>query len=29
VVGVNPDGNPFNYRIINPRKWVLSTTFSF
>jgi hypothetical protein len=29
VVGVNPDGTPFNYRIINPRKWVLSTTFSF
>ena len=27
VVGVNPDGTPFNYRIINPRKYILSTTF--
>lgn len=26
---VNPDGQPYNYRIINPRKWVLTTTFDF
>ena len=27
AVAVNPDGTPYNWRIINPRKWVLSTTF--
>ena len=27
VVGVNPDGQPFNFRIVDPRKFVLSTTF--
>ena len=26
---INPDGQPFNYRIINPRKFVLTTTFDF
>ncbi len=29
TVGVNPDGTPFNFRIINPRKFVFSTTFDF
>jgi hypothetical protein len=29
TVGVNPDGTPFNFRIINPRQLVLSTTFDF
>ena len=29
VIAINPDGQPFNYRIINPRKWVLSSTFDF
>ena len=27
VVGVNPDGQPFNYRIVYPRQFVLTTTF--
>ncbi len=27
AVGVNPDGNPFAYRIINPRQFIFSTTF--
>ena len=27
IVGVNPDGQPFNFRIVDPRKFVLSTTF--
>ena len=27
AVGVNPDGNPYAYRIINPRQFILSTTF--
>ena len=29
IVGVNPDGTPYNYRIINPRKLVFTTTFDF
>ena len=29
TIGVNPDGSPFNYRIIAPRKLVFSTTFEF
>lgn len=29
VVGINPDGQPYNYRIINPRQFVLTTTFDF
>jgi outer membrane receptor protein involved in Fe transport len=29
IVGVNPDGTPYNFRIINPRKFVLTTTFEF
>ncbi len=29
TVGVNPDGSPFNFRIINPRQFVLSSTFDF
>lgn len=29
ATAVNPDGQPYNYRIINPRKWVLTTTFDF
>ena len=27
AVGVNPDGNPYAYRIVNPRQFILSTTF--
>ena len=27
AVGVNPDGNPYAYRIINPRQFILSATF--
>ncbi len=27
AVAVNPDGSPYNYRIINPRRWVLSVRF--
>ena len=27
VVGVNPDGTPYNFRIIDPRQWILSLTF--
>jgi outer membrane receptor protein involved in Fe transport len=27
AVGVNPDGQPYAYRIINPRQFILSTTF--
>ena len=26
-VGVNPDGVPFAYRIVDPRQFILSTTF--
>lgn len=26
---VNPDGTPYNFRIINPRKFVLTTTYDF
>jgi outer membrane receptor protein involved in Fe transport len=29
AINVNPDGQPYNYRIVNPRKWVLSSTFDF
>jgi outer membrane receptor protein involved in Fe transport len=29
TVGVNPDGQPFNFRIINPRQLILTTTFTF
>jgi hypothetical protein len=29
ATAVNPDGQPYNYRIIDPRKFVLSTTFDF
>ena len=29
TVGVNPDGTPFNFRIINPRQFVLTSTFAF
>jgi outer membrane receptor for ferric coprogen and ferric-rhodotorulic acid len=27
VVGVNPDGTPYNFRIIDPRQWILSVAF--
>jgi hypothetical protein len=27
-VAVNPDGQPYAYRIIDPRQFILSTTFS-
>lgn len=27
VVGVNPDGQPYNFRIVYPRQFVLTTTF--
>jgi hypothetical protein len=27
ATAINPDGTPYNYRIINPRKWILGTTF--
>ncbi len=27
AVGVNPDGQPYAYRIINPRQFILSTSF--
>lgn len=27
TVGVNPDGTPFNFRIINPRQLIFTTTF--
>lgn len=27
VVGVNPDGVPYNFRIIDPRQWILSLAF--
>ena len=26
---INPDGTPYNYRIIDPSQFVLTTTFSF
>lgn len=29
VVGVNPDGQPYNYRIISPRQLSLTTKFDF
>ena len=29
AVSVNPDGTPYNYRIINPRTWSVTTTFDF
>ena len=28
-VAVNPDGTPYNYRIIYPRKFILTTRFDF
>lgn len=27
AVGVNPDGSPYNFRIIDPRQFILTTTF--
>ena len=27
AIGINPDGRPFNFRIIDPRQFILSTTF--
>jgi hypothetical protein len=27
AVGVNPDGRPYIYRIIDPRQFILTTTF--
>ena len=27
AVGVNPDGQPYAYRIINPRQFILSASF--
>jgi hypothetical protein len=27
AIGVNPDGRPYNYRIIDPRQFILTTTF--
>jgi outer membrane receptor protein involved in Fe transport len=29
VTAVNPDGQPYNYRIIDPQQFILTTTFSF
>jgi outer membrane receptor protein involved in Fe transport len=29
ATAINPDGQPYNYRIINPRKFVLTSTFDF
>ncbi len=29
VAGVNPDGTPFNFRIIDPGQYIVTTTFSF
>jgi hypothetical protein len=29
AIGVNPDGSPYNFRIIDPRQIILSTTFDF
>jgi hypothetical protein len=29
AVAVNPDGQPYNWRIINPRQFVLTATFDF
>ena len=29
VTAVNPDGSPYNFRIIDPQEWVLTTTFTF
>ena len=26
-IGINPDGNPYAYRIVDPRQFILSTTF--
>jgi len=28
-VGVNYDGSPYSFRIIDPRQFVLTTTFDF
>ena len=27
AIGVNPDGRPYNFRIIDPRQFILTTTF--
>ena len=29
ATAINPDGQAYNYRIINPRKFVLTSTFDF
>ncbi|HVU34517.1 MAG TPA: TonB-dependent receptor plug domain-containing protein [Opitutaceae bacterium] len=29
ITAVNPDGTPYNFRIINPRQWVLTSSFDF
>lgn len=29
VTAVNPDGQPYNFRIINPRSLLFTTTFDF
>ena len=29
ATAINPDGQPYNFRIVNPRKFVLTTTFDF
>ena len=27
AIGVNPDGTPYNFRIIDPRQFILTATF--
>lgn len=27
AIGVNPNGQPYNFRIIDPRQFILTTTF--
>lgn len=27
AIAVNPDGNPYNFRIVDGRRWILTTTF--
>lgn len=29
TVGVNPDGSGYNFRIIDPRQFILTATFDF
>jgi len=29
VTAVNPDGTPYNFRIIDPQQFILTTTFNF